>query len=153
MRLAVITEMEAGVSISGVSVLVPVALRVATMPSTGPVARSTLGGSGACGAGAGRSRLGWLLGWFLVCRPFLVSTSTGGSWTDPGEFVFGAGGDCGLAWPAHRPAQTDTLNATTTVPVRLRFDTCRSAPGPHAMPQPPATDFDHWVAGYEGLAT
>src|SRR5262245_2547530 len=130
MRLAVITEMEAGVSISGVSVLVPVALRVATMPSTGPFARYTLGGSGAWAAGAGRSRLGWLLGWFLACRPFLVSTSTGGSWTDPGEFVLefvpGAGGDCGLAWPAHRPAQTDTLNATTTVPVRLRFDTCRS---------------------------
>src|SRR5262245_49580191 len=127
MRLAVITEMEAGVSTSGVSVLVAVALRVATMPSTGPVARSTLGGSGACGAGVGRSRLGWLLGWFLACRPFLVSTSTGGSWTDPGEFVLELvpGADCGLAWPAHRPAQTNTLSATTTVPVRLRFDTCR----------------------------
>src|SRR5712671_668616 len=127
MRLAVITEMEAGVSTSGVSVLVPVALRVATMPSTGPVARSTLGGSGACGAGAGRSRLGC----FLACRPFLVSTSTGGSWIDPDGFVPAAGGDCGQAWPVHKPAQTDTLNVTTIAPVRLRFDACRSAPGPH----------------------
>jgi hypothetical protein len=65
--------MEFGVSMIGVSVLVPVALRVATMPSTGPLALSTRGGglgSGALGSGAARLRTGCFAACFLPCLAF-----------------------------------------------------------------------------------
>src|SRR5688572_21356480 len=146
MRCAVITEIELGVSMIGVSVLVPVALRPATKPLTGPVARSTRGGAGSgCGAVAiGACRLRGAC--FLACV-FAGFAETGGRMNPGDGTALGVYDDCDRARSAQRPLPADTHNAATTTSARRRFDIRRSAFIPHTtMPPPQLTLITGWLA-------
>lgn len=126
------TLIDCGTSTIGVSVLVPVALRVATKPLTGPSARSTIcalaegeGAAGACGARAARFR--WVArvvdarrvgraAFGRACRCG-ASMVTGGNWDWALALLDGS---IVSARQLTAPRYVARLNAAPNIPITLR---------------------------------